>query len=619
MTYKIEDNWKPGFEFKKSSFLRISATQISAENNKACHDFISIKSRPGAKITENYQPFRYPQFEAFPLGIVREALILGINQGLLIKENYDQEELAKKLLFEIISQNPRKIEKSHELWAYQALLGYIKAFEQSKKLDKDNGIEFTELELIQAFDIDDKQHVEWFSWGIFLTNADNSIREFRFLKYSKAGLNLPNDVKIGVALRILADGVTHSESNWNIERDPVSKINQNLARVRIREIGCLDQSVALIVDLTPEEARNWFEQKTLSIVKERINGGLAQPGSNCRSCKANTCCPTLATQPGILGITTYAPWPKSYSPSKLNIYRKCPRQYFLIEELGLRTLNDSTSQSQQRGLLVHKWLEKAHNRNIKCKVSDLIIGDKLGEICQELAWSKQELEISKDYLNQHINNCSIDSDTKVATEVEIIAFDTDSDITIGTRPDILYVKNNTLFWRELKTTNNIKDIENDLFFDIYPQLPLAVKLASNDCVPKNILNTLGTFTNIVVELELISPDNHKVITWDCHNPKVLNKAWSTLAEQVDNWASDTLFAPSTNPPCNWCKVKDFCEFSNQAQVTADVDGIQIDLKTGEIIEITPAKNLNDEERITKALGLSASIMESIEEDDDIPF
>jgi hypothetical protein len=181
------------------------------------------------------------------------------------------------------------------------------------------------------------------------------------------------------------------------------------------------------------------------------------------------------------------------------------------------------------------------------------------------------------------------------------------------------VKNNTLFWRELKTTNKIKDIENDLFFDIYPQLPLAVKLVSSDCVPKNILNTLGTFTNIVVELELISPDHHKVITWDCHNPKVLNKAWSTLAEQVDNWASDTLFAPSTNPPCNWCKVKDFCEFSNQAQVTADVDGIQIDLKTGEIIEITPAKNLNDEERITKALGLSASIMESIEENDDIPF
>ena len=76
---------------------------------------------------------------------------------------------------------------------------------------------------------------------------------------------------------------------------------------------------------------------------------------------------------------------------------------------------------------------------------------------------------------------------------------------------------------------------------------------------------------------------------------------------------------SLTAPCNWCKVKDFCEFSNQAQVTADIDGLQIDLKTGEIIEVTPAKNLKDEERVIKALGLSASIMESIQEDDEIPF
>ena len=287
--------------------------------------------------------------------------------------------------------------------------------------------------------------------------------------------------------------------------------------------------------------------------------------------------------------------------------------------MGLRTLSESTSQSQQRGLLVHQWLEYAHNRNQKCQESDLFIEDNLGELSKKLSWTNQDLEITREYLIQHIKNCSIDSNTKVVTEVEVIALDPDSDITIGTRPDILYVKDDTLFWRELKTTNNIKDIENDLFFDVYPQLPLAVKLAANNCIPKQHLEKLGSFTNIVVELELISPDRHKVISWDCDNSKVQNKAWSILAEQVDHWASDTLFAPSSNPPCNWCKVKDFCEFSNQAQVTADIDGLQIDLKTGEIIELKPAQNLKDDERVIKALGLSASIMENIQEDDEIPF
>lgn len=619
MIYQLEDNWKPGFEYKKSGFLRISATQISADKDKACLDLISLKSRPSAKIIDGYVPVRYLDFESFPLGIVREALILGINQGLLTKVDFDHDELADHLLTEIISQNQRRVEKSHKLWAHKALIGYLKTFEKAKQIDEKDGIEFTELELIQAFDIDDNQHVEWFAWGIFLTNKDNSVREFRLLKYSKAGLSIPNETKLGVALRVLADGVTHSESTWNIERDPVSKINQNLTRIRIREIGCLDQSVSLIVDTNPTEARKWFEQKTFEVAKERINGGLAKPSSNCRNCKANIYCPTLAIKPGILGITSYAPWPKSYSPSKLNIYRKCPRQYYLIEELGLRTLSELTSQSQQRGLLVHQWLEKAHNRNKKCQESDLLINNKIGEISHDLSWTMSEIDATKDYLNQHISNCSIDSNTKVETEVEVVAFDTDSDITIGTRPDILYVKNNTLYWREVKTTNNIKDIENDLFFDVYPQLPLAVKLVSSNCIPKNILNKLGNFEKIVLELELITPNAQKIISWDCNDSKVLNKAWSVLAEQVDNWASDTLFAPSTNPPCNWCKVKDFCEFSNQDQVTADIDGLQIDLKTGEIIEIGPAKNLKDEERVIKALGLSASIMESIEEDDEIPF
>ncbi len=619
MIYQIQNEWKPGFEYKSSGFLRISSTQISIEEENACYDFISIKSRPNAKIIDGYVPGRYTDFEAFPLSIVRDALILGINQGAF--ENYEDDlsATADKLLNEIVIQSSRKIENSTILWANKALQGFISIFQEAKKEDQKSGINLNELELIQAFDIDENQHLEWFSWGIFLTNHDNSIREFRFLKYSKAGLTIPNDVKLGVILRILADGVSHSDSKWNVERDPVSKVNSSLKRIRIREMGCLDKSLALIVDTTPDEARKWFEQKTLPIVKKRINGGLALASSKCRGCKANSICQTLPVKPGLLGITSYAPWPKSYSPSKLNTYRKCPRQYFLIEELGLKTISESTSQSQQRGLLVHQWIEKAHNRNQKCLETDLIENIEPGQVSRTLNWTLQELEISKNYLLQHIHNCPIDSETKVESEVEVIAFDTDSDITIGTRPDVLYVKNDTLFWREVKTTSNLKDIENNLYFDVYPQLPLAIKLVTNNCVPKKVLNKLGDFSKIFVELELITPNNHKTISWDCSNQKILNKAWSVLAEQVDNWASDTLFPPSSNPPCNWCKVKDFCEFSNQSQVTADIDGIQIDLRTGEIIELTPAQNLKDDDRLTKALGLSASIMENVQEDDEIPF
>ena len=47
MTTQIPQEWKPGFPVTNAGFLRISASQVGAEENRACHDFISLKSRPG--------------------------------------------------------------------------------------------------------------------------------------------------------------------------------------------------------------------------------------------------------------------------------------------------------------------------------------------------------------------------------------------------------------------------------------------------------------------------------------------------------------------------------------------------------------------------------------------
>lgn len=619
MSIQIPQEWHPGFPVTNAGFLRISASQVGAEENRSCSDFISLKSRPAAKIGEGYIQLRYPSFESFPLGIVRDALLSTINNDKVIHKFEDIEEISESAINEAIKNARNKVEKSHKLWAIDALTGYLKAWEKAREEDINQGIDFTDLEIIQAFDITETSHTEWFAWGIYLTSADSKIREFRALKFSKAGLTTINPVRAGVIARILAEGVPHSEPSWSSPRDPIYKILKPAEKVRIRELGCLDASQAIVLEETIIGAKKLFEEKSLPVVLQRVQGGTQKPGPSCRGCRANTMCPTLPNRPGLLGITAFAPWPKAYSPSKFHSYRRCPRQYFLQDELGLRTTQETQNNAQQRGLLVHAWLELAHKRAQECSKDDIPTSSSLGIIATELGWNQEEANTALPFLIQHQLTCPINSDSKVVTELAIEALDTDADITVSTRPDLVYKNGDDLVWREIKTVSSIQDIEKDIYFNIYPQLPLAIRLMVEDCLPKEVTEKLGNFKNKRVELELISNDECKTISWDCDDSNVKLSAWSQLAEQVDSWASDTLFAPSPNPPCNWCKVSEWCEFANAEQVQADIGGLQVDLKTGEIIENSSIPLISNDDRVAKALGLSASLAEVSENDEDIPF
>lgn len=619
MSIQVPQEWHPGFPVTNSGFLRISASQVGAEENRACSDFISLKSRPAAKIGEGYIQLRYPSFESFPLGIVRDALLSTINNDKVVHEFEDIQEVSESAINEAIKNARNKVEKSHKLWAVDALSGYLEAWEKAREEDIAQGIDFTDLEIIQAFDITETSHTEWFAWGIYLTSADSKIREFRALKFSKAGLTTINPVRAGVIARILAEGVPHSEPSWSSPRDPIYKILKPAEKVRIRELGCLDASQAIVFEDTIAGAKKLFEEKTLPIVLQRVQGGTQKPGPSCRGCRANTMCPTLPNRPGLLGITAFAPWPKAYSPSKFHSYRRCPRQYFLQDELGLRTTQETQNSAQQRGLLVHAWLEQAHKRAQECTKEDIPTSSSLGIIATELGWNQEEANTALPFLIQHQLTCPINKDSRVVTELAIEALDTDADITVSTRPDLIYKNGDDLVWREIKTVSSIQDIEKDIYFNIYPQLPLAIRLMVEDCLPKEVIEKLGNFKYKRVELELISNDECKTISWDCDDANVKISAWSQLAEQVDSWASDTLFAPSPNPPCNWCKVSKWCEFANAEQVQADIGGLQVDLKTGEIIENASIPLISNDDRVAKALGLSASLAEVSENDEDIPF
>lgn len=56
-------------------------------------------------------------------------------------------------------------------------------------------------------------------------------------------------------------------------RDPIYKVLKPAEHVRIREIGCLDSSQAIVLEASVAEARKMFVEKALPIVIERVQGG----------------------------------------------------------------------------------------------------------------------------------------------------------------------------------------------------------------------------------------------------------------------------------------------------------------------------------------------------------
>ena len=109
----------------------------------------------------------------------------------------------------------------------------------------------------------------------------------------------------------------------------------------------------------------------------------------------------------------------------------------------------------------------------------------------EIGWNQDEANVALPFLSQHQLTCPINKSSKVATEIAVEALDSDADISISTRPDLIYKNGDDLVWREMKTVSSIKDLENDIYFNIYPQLPLAIRLMVENAIPKNVMEKLG--------------------------------------------------------------------------------------------------------------------------------
>jgi hypothetical protein len=609
----IIPQWHPSFVHKPGDFVRLSATQIGLADERVCLDNFALKARPNSKVTNSYSPTNKEQFNTFPLGLVKDIFVACFNAKGFSLNSDEVMDFIEPEYSNFLKQSRAPVHQSTIKWVDDAIVGFAKAWDSARIEDED--IEFAQI-IDPIYFEEANLPVEMFAWGIFLTNQDYSIREFRMLKMHSAGKSEVDTNRLNSIITILLDGQANSGIDFSTPTEKIPNIWPKPERIRIREIGVLDGSQKLIYDQLVNELE-LDNRQLLNLVEKRLNGGSQKVSTECLKCKANTVCPALPTKAGLLGVINRAERIKSFSPSKLNSYLRCNHAYFLQHELALHSIPKISTSAQERGMLIHQWIEHAHSRNIKCSKADLPSKNSLGPVAQHLGWSINQAEVTIEYLNQHLKVCPIINQGESIHEVDMWVMDSDAWVLVGTRPDLIYIDKKYLVWREIKTTDKKLDLSLDSYLDMFSQIPLAIVLMSRVKKLPNLPNNYNDLSERRVELEIITKDDAQVIKFDISDNSLTALAWQKLAQQADRWIIDKDFTPAQNAPCQWCAVSQWCEFADTDKRVVELDGVKVDLTTGEIVE--QSDPLNQSQQVARALGLISAISEEAADTTEVPF
>ena len=554
--------WTPPWRVVvRDRLIRVSAAHVRGEERWECPTQIAVKARPTLQVDRDpsVRP-TYPPFHAFALGLARDAAYAVMSSGTDPEVALDQ----------VCATSNGDVADAARTVAREALQGYLIAVARLR----DTGelpAETVVREFFAADEIDVR--VEWSAWGLMHVSRDGADREFHVLTWEQAGARRRDPAYLAVYARVAADALMKQEGSLWRERWPAATSQPGPAqRVRVREIGMLDASDALLLDITADDARARFPE----LVSERVQvlgGGAFNPGSRCASCTVRYECPGVARMPGVLGVAGPALWTRALSPGDLTTARTCTWQVHLERELSLPRARRETTEAMVRGTHLHSWLEHAHARLVACTPEDLPLPyEGLGEVAELLGWDEATYAALRPYLLQHISACPLHREDVVAAypEQSLTAWDTDVDVVMSTRTDLVVETAEGYLVRETKSVGAHHEMPQTAaeVFERYPQVAVALCLLADGLDPV----TGGVSDNVRparVEVEILRPDGHEVRGFDTSDSEAVLIARATIAEAVDT----ILYLPAephVGRHCSWCPVSRWCvAYSGDVPAHAD--------------------------------------------------
>ena len=281
----------------------------------------------------------------------------------------------------------------------------------------------------------------------------------------------------------------------------------------------------------------------------------------------------------------------------------------LERELSLPRARRETTEAMVRGTHLHSWLEHAHGRLVPCSADDLPLpGEGLGEVAELLGWDEPTYAALRPFLLQHVAVCPLRRDDIVAAypEQSLTAWDTDVDVVMSTRADLVVETTDGYLVRETKSVGAHHEMPQTAaeVFERYPQVAVTLCMLADGLDPVTGA-VLAEARPARVEVEILRPDGHEVRGFDTIDAEAVLIARATIAEPIDT----VLYSPAeptVGRHCSWCPVSRWCSaYRGQA---AGVAGEAVDLVTG---------GSGDERPRMSLLAYAEAV--SVEADADIPF
>ncbi|MFF0579030.1 PD-(D/E)XK nuclease family protein [Streptosporangium saharense] len=385
-------------------------------------------------------------------------------------------------------------------------------------------------------------------WGrshIYM-HHDQLVRELRIPYNGTAGRRHHPAEEIGFLAYVLATGKPVADD----DRDAASP-----QRVRVVEVGCADGTLSVICDMTPEEADDAFSSTTAPLLDRLLSPPARNVGRDCLDCKIRDDCGLLRRAPGLLDLDGHGLPPRIWSVTAGRYHADCPaKAHFRALQLPDDPSTEEPAAIRQ-GRAVHAWLRDLHERRPlrPCSPGDLPTEPsrwEAGGYALDGAVAEQAAEM----LRHHLRVCpllGLPPESQVRCERSVVVEDRRANILALADVDMLYQRDGSWVYRELKTTSSAHPVPGPLLLWRYPQLALAVLLFESGAIP------LGSGS--AIELELLAPHGPDVRLIDPSSPRIREKARSVVRKGSAAWHEDDLYPPAPDErTCGACSYRYFC-------------------------------------------------------------
>ncbi|MFM9134078.1 MAG: PD-(D/E)XK nuclease family protein [bacterium] len=160
---------------------------------------------------------------------------------------------------------------------------------------------------------------------------------------------------------------------------------------------------------------------------------------------------------------------------------------------------------------------------------------------------------------QHLEACPLRRDDLVAAYPEqgLTAWDTDVDVVMSTRADLVVETADAFIVRETKSVAEAEVAEAaSEVFARYPQVAVALCLLADGLDPLRGQVAEQPRT-AYVELELLSESGHEIRSFDAADAELVLQARAVVADAVDRILYDSP-EPHVGHWCAWCPVSKWC-------------------------------------------------------------